>query len=123
MRTGRWADLSGNIQSYSDGLVRIYSVSNDAVPGDAPKEHLTYRCSLRYEERTVGVTRHYAALQANDRIDIVLRCQRVPLSALDIAVPNDGKQYRITLIQHPRDVEPPCMDLTLRRLEMDYELP
>lgn len=115
--------MSRNIQSYSDGLVRLYSVVNDAAPGDAPKERLVHRHSLRCEKRTVGVTRHYAALQANDRIDMVLRCQRVPLSTLDIAVPNDGKQYRITLIQHPRDVEPPSMDLTLRRLEMDYELP
>ena len=115
--------MSGNIQSYGDGLVRIYSVTNEAAPGDAPKGRLAPRHSLRYEERTVGVTRHYAALQANDRIDMVIRCQRVPLSALDIAVPNDGKQYRITLIQKPQGVEPPSMDLTLRRLEMEYELP
>ena len=104
-------------------MVRLYTVENAAELGDAPKERLTLRHSLRYEERTVGVTRHYAAMQANDRVDMVLRCQRVPVSALDVAIPNDGRQYRITLIQHPKDVEPPCMDLTLRRLEMDYELP
>ena len=115
--------MSRNIQSYGDGLVRIYSAANEAAPGDAPRGHLTLRHSLRYEERTVGVSRHYAALQANDRIDMVIRCPRVPLSALDIAVPNDGKQYRITLAQRPQGVEPPSMDLTLRRLEMDYELP
>ena len=115
--------MSRNIQSYPDGMVRLYTVENAAEPGDAPKERLALRHSLRYEERTVGVTRHYAAMQANDRVDMVLRCQRVPVSALDVAIPNDGKQYRITLIQHPKDVEPPCMDLTLRRLEMDYELP
>ena len=122
MQTGRWAGLSGNIQSYSDGLVRIYSVANAAASGNAPKECLTHRCSLRYEERTVGVTRHYAAMQANDRVDRVLRVPLRPVSALDVAVPNDGRQYRITLVQRPRDVEPPCLDLTLRRLELDYEL-
>lgn len=115
--------MSRTIQSYSDGLVRIYSAVNVTDSGNAPKKRLIHRHSLRYEERTVGIVRHYAALQVNDRIDMVLRCQRVPLSTLDIAVPNDGKQYRITLIQTPRGVEPPSMDLTLRRLEMDYELP
>lgn len=115
--------MSSNIQSYCDGLVRLYTVKNAAAPGAAPIEKLTLRHSLRYEERTVGFTRYYVAKQANDRMDLVLRCQRVPASALDVAVPNDGKQYRITLIQYPRDVEPPSMDLTLRRLEMDYELP
>ena len=115
--------MSRSIQSYPDGLVRLYTVENAAAPGDKPREQLALRHSLRYEERTVGVTRHYAAMQANDRVDLVLRCQRVPTSALDVAIPNDGKQYRITLIQHPAGVEPSSMDLTLRRLEMDYELP
>lgn len=110
-------------QTYNDGVVRLYRVSDAAAPGCAPVERPVLRGRLRYEERTVGVTRHYAAMQARDRIDLVLRCPRFPVSALDVAVPNDGRQYRVTLVQHPKDVEPPCMDLTLQRLEMDYELP
>lgn len=110
------------IQTYNDGVVRLYRADNAAAPGHAPMERPVLRGKLRYEDRTVGVTRHYAAMQAHERIDLVLRCPRCPVSALDVAVPNDGRQYRITLVQHPRDVEPPSMDLTLQRLEMDYDL-
>lgn len=104
-------------------MVRICAAANAAPPGAAPQAQLEQRWELRYEERTVGVTRHYAAMQANDRVDMVLRVPLRPVSALDVAVPNDGRQYRITLVQRPKDVEPPCLDLTLRRLEMDYEMP
>lgn len=114
--------MSRNIQSYCDGVVRIYSAHNAGEPGEAPRPCLRLEVALRYEERTVGVTRHYEALRAGDRVDLVLRCQRVPASALEIAIPNDGRQYQITQIQHPRDVEPPSMDLALRRLDKDYEL-
>lgn len=109
-------------QTFNDGLVRVYAAANAAQPGAAPRERLEPRWKLRYEERTVGVTRHYAAMQANERVDMVLRVPLRPVSALDVAVPNDGQQYRITLVQRPKGVEPPCLDLTLRRLEMDYEL-
>ncbi len=114
--------MTKNTQSYCDGVVRIYSAHNAGKPGEAPRPVLRPEVTLRYEERTVGVTRHYEALRAGDRVDLVLRCQRVPVSALEIAIPNDGKQYQITQIQHPRDVEPPCMDLALRRLDKDYDI-
>lgn len=114
--------MKANGQSYSDGVVNIYSVTNAGKPGDAPRTRLTHKATLRYKERTVGVTRHYEALKAGDRVDMVLRCQRVPVSALDVAIPNDGMQYLITLVQYPRDVEPPSMDLTIRRTEQDYEM-
>lgn len=114
--------MRSTAQTFNDGVVRVYAVDNTAPGGAAPQAQLKLRWVLRYEERTVGVTRHYAAMQANDRVDRVLRVPLRPVSALDVAVPNDGRQYRITLVQRPKDVEPPCLDLTLRRLEMDYEL-
>lgn len=114
--------MRANGQSYNDGEVRIYSVNDARKPGDAPKRCLALKYTLRYEERTVGVVRHYEALRAGERVDMVLRCQRVPVSPLDVAVLSDGTQYVIRMVQHPRDVEPPSMDLTLRRAEQTYEL-
>lgn len=110
---------------FNDGLAAIYRVENQAAPGDKPVERLVRKGVLRYRRRTVGIQRHYAALNAGARVDLLLR---VPfhrsVSAQDVAVPTaDGRQYRITLVQAPEDVTPAVMDLTLERLEREYDLP
>ena len=110
-------------QSYNDGVVAIYTVSNIASPGDMPVDKITLKETLRYEERTVGLNRFYAAMQNNVNIKYVLRAPRIrAISTLDVAVPNDGKQYKIVQIQYPKDVEPPSMDLTLEDLTAVYDI-
>ena len=109
---------------FNDGLVTVYRVENQAAPGAKPVERLVRKVVLRYRRRTVGIQRHYAALNAGAKVDLLLR---VPfhrsVSAQDVAVPTaDGRQYRITLVQAPEDVTPPVMDLTLERLERNYDL-
>lgn len=111
------------VQTHNDGVVKIYTVTNSAPPGGMPVEALTLKETLRYKERTVGNQRYYQAMQAGAKVDSVLRCPlRRDVSGQDIAIPNDGKQYRITLVQYPEDAEPPVMDLTLERTTQDYEL-
>lgn len=109
---------------FNDGLVTIYRVENRAAPGDKPVERLVRKTVLRYQRRTVGIKRHYAAMNAGARVDLLLRVPfRPEVSPQDVAVPTlDGRQYRITLVQVPEDVTPPIMDLTLERLERDYDL-
>ncbi len=105
-----------NTQTFNDGQVTIYDVD----PGEAK---LKEKAKLRYKERTVGISRYFTALQANAKISYVLRCPRIrSVSTQDIAVPNDGKQYRIVLIQYPEDVEPPVMDLTLEGVKAAYDI-
>ena len=110
---------------FNDGLVTIYSAENQAAPGEKPLERLAEKATLRYNRRTVGVKRHYAALNAGAKVDLLLRTwYRPEVSPQDVAVPTqDGKQYRIILVQVPESITPPVMDLTLQRLERDYELP
>ncbi|MEG2000943.1 MAG: hypothetical protein RR053_06095 [Evtepia sp.] len=111
-------------QAFNDGIVLIYDIQDVSKPGDAPKERLTQKGMLRYKQRTVGYGRYYAAMQANVQISMLLRVPRVSMvSEQDIAVPTDGRQYLIKLIQYPEDTIPPVMDLTLERLEHDYGLP
>ena len=109
---------------FNDGMIVVYAVENRAAPGEKPKDALFKRGTLRYQRRTVGIQRHYAAMNAGARVDLLLRVPyRRSVSTQDVAVPTlDGKQYRITLIQVPEDVVPPVMDLTLERLERDYDL-
>lgn len=110
-------------QTFKDGIVNIYSVSNIAASGNMPKDGLTIKVSnLRYEERTVGMSRYWTALQDNARIEQLIRVPRInSVTVHDIAILN-GQQYDIMQAQYPPDAEPPCMDLSLERLEVAYEI-
>ena len=103
-------------QTFNDGLCSIYAVGNIAQPGEKPEDGLTLKAGpLRYEERTVGMSRFWAAKQAEAQIDLLLRMPRIDaVSTHDVAIPKDGGQYDIVHIQCPPDVEPPCMDLSLQ---------
>jgi len=88
-----------------------------------PTEGITLKQTLRYHERTVGLTRYFAALQANIKVQYVLRCPRLrDVSAQDVAIPNDGRQYRIVQVQYPENVDPPVMDLTLEEVVTEYAI-
>ena len=111
-------------QTYSDGLVKVYAVADTSAPGYKPVEGLTFKDALRYEERRLGIQRYYEGKQNQAQIERVLRVPRVPsVSSQDVAVTEDGKQYRIDLIQTTTDVFPESMDLTLLRIEQKYEVP
>lgn len=94
----------------------------DAAPeGAKPVEQLQKKYHLRYEERMVGVTRYWQALQANAKIEKVIRCQRRPdVTSQDIAV-IVAAQYQIKQVQYPEGVVPPAMDLSLERVVQTYE--
>lgn len=109
-------------QTYNSGLVSIYRVDNVAEPGEMPEEGLTLKRVLRAHERTVGVTRYYAAQQTNVKVDAVVRCARLnDVSTQDVAV-YQGTQYRIRMVQYPEDIAPPVMDLSLERVEQEYAI-
>lgn len=111
------------MQTYNDGVVKIYSVSSDAAPGDRPTEKTSLKETLPYEERTVGLTRYMAAKQDGVEIKKILRCpRRETVSPEDVAVPIDNTQYSIAQIQYPMDVTPDSMDLVLELVEVEYEI-
>ena len=45
------------------------------------------------------------------------------ISTQDVAVTEDGRQYRVDWVQSVRDVYPPSVDLTLAAVEQGYKLP
>lgn len=111
---------TGRDQSFTDGVVRLCEVKNVAPPGKKPVEQLGTREILRFKERTVGIQRFYTALQANVRVERVIRCPCLrSVSTQDIAVV-EGNQYVINLIQYPEDLTPPVMDLTLSEVVQVY---
>lgn len=110
-------------QSYNDGVVTICCVTDAAKPGFKPQPSLALKMELRYEERRLGLQRYYEGRQNQVQIERVLRVpQRPGLSSQDVAITEDGEQYRIDLVQTATDVYPPSMDLTLARVDQKYEV-
>lgn len=111
-------------QSYRDGVVRIYAVTDGAAPGYQPQPVLTLLETLFYQERRVGLQRYYAGRQAQVEVERVIRTQiRPAVNPQCVAVTEDGVQYGIELVQQVQDVYPPSMDLTLVRIDQKYEVP
>lgn len=110
-------------QSYRDGVVRIYTVTNAARPGYQPKPTPTLVETLFYQERRVGLQRYYSGKQAQVQVERVIRTQLRPdVSPQCVAITEDGVQYGIDLVQQVTDVYPASMDLTLTKIEQKYEV-
>ena len=106
------------------GLLTVYRLENIALKGRMPSEQLVKVCDEYYEERTVGVTRYYAALGADRRVDTVLRIWLNPeVCAGQFVITGNGDQHRIDLVQKTTDDDGlAVMDLTLVKLENNYDI-
>lgn len=116
-------------QSFNGGIVKIYQISEIVEPGDMPVEGLyTLFAQFRFEERKIGVTRNYMAMQNNQQIDRLIRIwqdryiQPGFICTIDDGVDNDA-QYRLARVEHLLSDEGlKLTDLTLERLDELYEL-
>lgn len=104
-------------QSFNDGVVKIYSIKDSAAPGYMPNPTPTLLYTLRYEEQRLGINRYYSAMQNQIDIEKVIRTPRVPINNQNIAVTEDGRQYGIDMVQSVMDAFPPCIDITLTKIE------
>lgn len=110
-------------QSYSGGIVTVYRVTDGAKPGFAPVPVLERKAALRYEELRVGLTRYYQARQNQVQVEKVIRVPKgADVSPQDVAVTEDGRQYRIDQVQLAQDVWPASLDLTLAKPVQVYEI-
>lgn len=107
-------------QSFNDGVVDIYSVENKAEAGYKPVFDLSAKYKLRFNENRLGINRYYSALQNQIKVAKVIRVNRLPITNQDIAIIDDV-QYRIDMVQAVEDVYPPCIDLTLVKIEQEDE--
>lgn len=103
------------------GLLTIYSLENVASAGLKPQMKLVKKATAYYQERTVGVTRMYAALGANRRIDSLLRCFNTNIIVDGmVVIPENGQQYQIDANQ--KVIGKDAVDITLVRVEKLYEI-
>lgn len=107
-------------------MVYIYSVEDSAQPGYQPKPALKLKLTLRYEEQHLGINRLYLSRQNQAEVEKVIRVPRqdeAPISNQDVAILENGSQYSINYTQTVQDIYPPCLDLSLVKVEQNYEVP
>jgi len=114
---------NGVTQNFCDGVVKIYTVTNSAQPGYQPKPQTALKCKLRYEEQRLGIQRYYSGRQNQVEIERVLRVPRYGgITNQDVAVTEDGRQFRIDMVQNVTDVYPASLDITLAKIEQEIEV-
>lgn len=120
-------------QAFNDGMVTVYDVRDEAVMGFMPSPVYQVKTTLAYQERKLGIKRYYDARQNQVRVERVIRVPKpsgvfqpegdVPepmrITNQDAARTEDGKLYRIDLVQSVPDVYPPSLDLTLAVYEQN----
>lgn len=109
--------------TFDDGVIKIYSIDNIAKPGEIPAEGLVFYRSFCFSYLSLGVTRYYEALKANQNIESVI-CVYYDqaLNTNQIAVMEDGAQYKIRMIQQDRDENGiRIMKISLERSGEQYE--
>lgn len=110
-------------QPYNDGVVTVYAVTDAARPGYQPKPALIRKVTLRYEEQRLGIQRFYSGKQNQVELERVIRTPRLAcVSSQDVAVTEDGRQYRIDMVQSVPDIWPASMDLTLAKVAQNYDV-
>ena len=106
------------------GTCRIYTVTDAAGNGEMPNptlhEYGDYEWS--FEDRMISYSRQYAAMGVDQQIDRIIRIWRTPVRIGDVVVIED-EQYRINNVQPTLDDDSlKVVDLTLRRLEENYDI-
>lgn len=110
-------------QTYNSGVVTIYAVTDAARPGYKPTQKPEKKMALRYDEQRLGINRAYLGRQNQVEIERVIRVPHTgKVSPQDIVITEDGKKYRIDLIQIAEGVYPPSEDLTLTKIEQKLEV-
>ena len=109
--------------TFDDGIVSIYQLVNTAGNGEKPKYKLALKERFYFGFDTLGITRYYTALQAKVQLSHVIN---IPgwgeVDPTDIAVLEDGKQYRLPLIQPQLDDDNlRITKLSLERITQEYE--
>lgn len=111
-------------RTFNDGLIKFYELKTVTIPGKTPKKSLAIKESLRHNIKTVGIARMNLAMQTNSKADLFIECpKREKITATDVAVTQDGKQYQVINIQYPDDTEPPTMLITMERVGTLYDIP
>lgn len=111
--------------TFSDGVLNVYSVSDTALPGAMPVKTLTLKSGPHYYgHETVGVTRYYQALQADQQIsDVVVIPDWHDIKVTDVVIldGNTAEKFEISFLQPTYDEDRmKIMRITLTEVSQSY---
>lgn len=90
--------------TFDDGILSIYKTLDVSDPGMKPEIQLELKDQYYFGYGNIGITRFFQAMQANQQISAIVNIpDEGDISTLDICVLEDGKQYKIVLIQPETD--------------------
>jgi len=102
--------------SFNDGICNIYTEDDE---GNVDSKYT----DLGYSNRILGFKRYYAAAANQIQTNAVIRIPQVTnINTHDTLEIKDVGKYNIEMVQYLYETNPPCIDLTLRQLEM-FEVP
>lgn len=105
------APKQARYETFNDGICTICKVGIEG-------ENVPVIEGLRFCDRVIGATRHYAAVQVQTRISRVIRIPQQRRLQYTHRVVIDGVVYEIEQVQHIGDTCPAVTDMTLRVWEM-----
>lgn len=109
--------------TFDDGIVTIYELTEKREPGKKPKVEASRIEAFCFGYDTLGINRYYTALQANQQIEAVVNIPgwNTIDSSKHIAAMEDGRQYRIQMVQTMLDEDGlRITKLSLERLGENY---
>ena len=110
--------------TFDDGIFTIYTTVNIGEPGSKPVVGLVKKENYYYNYDTLGVTRYYKAMQAQQQLEAVVDIPEWnDISTLDICILENQKQYKIAMIQNTYDDDGlKITRLSLERLGEKYDI-
>lgn len=110
-------------QTFTDGLAVFYRVKNEAGKGDRPKYAMEEFLRVPFTEKKVGDVRYYAAMQADNKISMVIRVPRVAgiqPSGDVVTLSGDTRQYKVQKVARNTMTVPESLDVTLEISKTQY---
>lgn len=114
--------------TFDDGILTIYSVTNRNYNGEMPEKGLMKKAESFFYEETLGISRFYEALKAEQLIErVVVIHDDTIISINDICTidtdPDDANQYIVRMVQRALDEEGlKILRISLERNGDDYEI-
>ena len=94
------------IETFNDGVLVVCEKKARAITK-------TIHPSIRFSKKTIGVTRHYQAKIASEKIDKLLAIPKYYLVEKDNIIHIDGNWFEIKHIQEKNETIPPIVLLSL----------
>lgn len=110
--------------TFDDGILTVYDIANSAEPGAKPVPALAEKSKHYFGYDNLGITRHYAALQANQQIAAVVNISGWhDIKVTDVCTLENGGQYTVIMVQPTTDEDGlRIMKLSLERVSQTYAM-